>query len=129
MKLLLDTHILIWSYLVPEKIAPRVGEALERTDNELWFSPVSTWEIVLLLEKKRLGVSSKEDPFKWADRVVEGLREAPLNKHVAAMSRRLAFTHDDPADRFIAATAQVYGLTLVTNDARLLELQDVQVLR
>ena len=119
MRLLLDTHILIWSRLSPEQLSEAATEALQDEDNELWYSPISVWEILLLAEKKRLRI--KSDPYAWVERALDGLREAPLNKHVAMESRRLNLPHKDPADRFIAATALVYDLILVTADQKLLE--------
>lgn len=55
-------------------------------------------------------------------------REAPLTWAVAIESRRISLPHEDPADRFLAATARVHGLTLVTADARLAKLKDVDML-
>ena len=56
MKFLLDTHILIWSVLSPERIASRVRRALADQRNELWISPISVWEALLLLKNKRVKV-------------------------------------------------------------------------
>ena len=56
------------------------------------------------------------------------LRDAPLTRDVAIESRRLSLGHQDPADRFIAATARVYELTLVTADERLLGVEGLAVL-
>jgi PIN domain nuclease of toxin-antitoxin system len=56
-------------------------------------------------------------------------REAALTTDIAIASRRLALSHEDPADRFIAATAQVLGLTLVTADARLIASTEYAVMR
>ena len=55
-------------------------------------------------------------------------REAPLTRDIALASRQLHFTHEDPADRILAATAYVMGLTLVTADERLLRHVDYAVL-
>ncbi len=118
MKLLLDTHILIWARLSPELLPDAVSEALEDEDNELWYSPISVWEVLLLAEKKRLRI--KSDPYRWVERAVEGLQEAPLNLHVALESRRIKLPHKDPGDRFIAATALVYDLVLATVDRELI---------
>ena len=118
MKILLDTHILIWAQLTPDKIPAAAADALENMDNELWFSPVSVWEMIHLIQRGRLQV--RGDLFKWVEDAVAGIHEAVLNRHVAAQSRRIATPHEDPADRFIAATAQVYDLTLVTTDGNLL---------
>jgi PIN domain nuclease of toxin-antitoxin system len=118
-KLLLDTHILIWARLSPEQLSQAATEALQDENNELWYSPISVWEILLLAEKKRLKIN--DDPYRWAERALDGLREAPLNRHVAMESRRLHLPHKDPGDRFIAATALVYDLVLVTADQKLLD--------
>ncbi len=128
MKLLLDTHIFLWALLEPERLSQPVADALEDADNELWLSPVSLWESLLLAEKGR--VVLEPDPESWLRTKVRavGVRSAPLNTDVAYASRRLALEHKDPADRFIAATALVYDLTLVTADSRLVSLTSPRVL-
>lgn len=128
MKLLLDTHILLWSLLEPEKLGKNTAEILENPDNEIWLSPITLWEIIVLAEKGRI-VLSKE-PRKWLRMVLKQLplREAPLNFNVAIESRYITVTHQDPADRFLAATAKTYNLTLVTADLNLLACPDIQLL-
>jgi PIN domain nuclease of toxin-antitoxin system len=118
-KLLLDTHILIWMRLSPERLSRAIADALLDEDNELWFSPISVWEMLMLIEKKRMKV--KGDAYAWVERVLDGLHEAPLNKYVAFESRRLASSHKDPADRFLAATSLVYDLVMVTVDEQILK--------
>ena len=54
MKLLLDTHIWIWSLLEPARIKPRIAKALESPANEKWLSPISVWESRVLVEKGRV---------------------------------------------------------------------------
>jgi PIN domain nuclease of toxin-antitoxin system len=128
MKLLLDTHIIIWSAGAPERLSPSMAEALEDQKNELWYSPISVWETLLLAEKGRLGkVDSNRRRF--VERLFDSLREAALNTHVALASRSLKTNHADPADRFIAATAQVYDLTLVTADDQLLKISELRTFR
>ena len=119
MRLLLDTHIWLWSLLEPAKLSRRVRAELETPDNELWLSPVSVWELLILIEKGRVDVD--KDPIPWVGEVSRSvaLREAPLTHDVAVESRMIDLPHQDPADRFLAATARVYGLTLVTADERL----------
>jgi len=63
MKLLLDTHIWLWSILMPERLSPKVRRALLSSGNELWLSPVSTWELTVLCAKGR--VVLKEDVALW----------------------------------------------------------------
>jgi PIN domain nuclease of toxin-antitoxin system len=120
MKLLLDTHIWLWALLDPERLSPAVREALASSENELWLSPISVWEALLLAEHGRVRVDTA--PAKWVERMVSALprREAALTHDIAVASRRLTLSHEDPADRFLAATAMVLGLTLVTADTRLI---------
>jgi len=117
-KLLLDTHIWIWSLLRPDKLAPRVVRQLGSA--EVHLSPISVWEALLLIEKKRIVVKGSADDWVTRALAVGPFHEAPLTFEVAAESRRLRIDHQDPADRFIAATAKVYDLTLVTADEHLL---------
>jgi PIN domain nuclease of toxin-antitoxin system len=56
------------------------------------------------------------------------MREAPLTHEIALASEELSLPHGDPVDRFLAATAQVLGLTLVTADSRLLGLGNISTL-
>lgn len=120
MKLLLDTHIFLWSLGVPGRLTYKVKEAISDANNEIWISPITIWECLLLAEKGRIELNP--DPESWirAQIRTERPREAPLNVEVALVSRTVDLAHDDPADRFLAATAIVYGLTLVTADERLL---------
>lgn len=119
MKLLLDTHIWVWGLAAPERLSKRIAGALEDAENELWLSPVSVWEVLILVEKRRLVLP--KDPVRWIRDSWRdfSLREAPLTVDVAIESRRIALDHQDPVDRFLAATARVHGLTLVTADERL----------
>jgi PIN domain nuclease of toxin-antitoxin system len=125
LKLLLDTHIILWSVADPEKLLPRVAKELDSDDNELWFSPISVWEIMLLAEKGQVDLGSDiersvRDIFKKIP-----LTEAPLNIEVAIQSRLIKLPHQDPADLFLAATSRVYDLKLVTADARLLAAEGI----
>ncbi|MHB1327110.1 MAG: type II toxin-antitoxin system VapC family toxin [Gemmatimonadales bacterium] len=128
MNLLLDTHIWLWSQLEPERLVAPVREALDRPDCELWLSPVSVWESLILVERGRIRVNG--NPQGWIDQMLKAspIREAPVSFEVAAMSRRVELSHQDPADRFLAATAQVQALTLVTADERLLAGRGYQTL-
>jgi len=127
-KLLLDTHILLWSLLEPSKLTDVVAKELESQANELWISPISTWEIMILVEKRRVILDVY--PEAWLREVFKTIpfKEAPINHEVAIRSRTLVLSHQDPADRFLAATAVVYDLTLVTADERLIESDEYTVL-
>lgn len=120
-KLLLDTHVWLWALLEPERLAPKVRDLLTAPDTELWLSPISVWEALLLAERGRIQV--QDSPSIWVDQLLQRLprREAPLTSEVAFVSRVVSLHHQDPADRFLAATAKVFRLTLVTADERLLQ--------
>jgi len=127
-RLLLDTHIWVWSLVSPSHLTARVTRELINPTNELWLSPISVWETMLLLERGTLRVD--DEPEAWLGRMLRATpaREAALTHDVAIQSRRVDLPHPDPADRFLAATAMVHGLTLVTGDERLLSSRDVKTL-
>jgi PIN domain nuclease of toxin-antitoxin system len=127
-KLLLDTHIWLWSTLEPQRLTRRVDKALADPANELWLSPVSVGELVVLLRKGRLTLP--EDTAAWVAKTMQDLEliEAPLTIEVALAISSINFPHGDPADHFLAATAKVFGLTLVTADEHLIHLPGIRVL-
>ena len=69
-----------------------------------------------------------ENPFGWVKRAREQLREAPLTAEMVEIGLALGLPHADPADRFLAATAKVLDLTLVTADENLLNLSEIVTL-
>jgi PIN domain nuclease of toxin-antitoxin system len=125
-KLLLDTHIWLWSQREPRRISRRLQKLLESEENELWLSPISTWEALTLHRKGRIRLHA--DPADWIERMTAQLREAPLTHEIVMVAHQLQLPQADPADRFLAATAKVLGLTLVTADANLLGLGDISTL-
>lgn len=126
MRLLLDTHIWLWSLSEPDRLGKRVLQELASTENEVWLSPVSTWEALILAAKGRIQLPA--DLTHWVDKATAPLIEAPLTHEIAFVSRQVRLPHNDPADRFLAATAQVLKLTLVTADASLLGLGEISTL-
>jgi PIN domain nuclease of toxin-antitoxin system len=125
LKLLLDTHIWLWRFREPGRLGTRVLHHLNDTNNELWLSPMSTWEVLTLHYKGRIRI--KEDIAGWLALAIAGTREASFTHEIALVARRLDM-HQDPADRILAATAQVLDLTLVTADQRLLGLGTIRTL-
>jgi PIN domain nuclease of toxin-antitoxin system len=127
-KLLLDTHIWIWSFLEPRNIAPRAAEALQDPSNEKWLSPISLWELMLLVEKGRVTLNLSVE--EWIGQALREapIREAPLTAEVVLATNKISLPHRDPADRFLAATALAFGLTLVTSDVRLLSVKGLSSL-
>ena len=126
MKLLLDTHIWLWSLQDPGLLGKRVGEELRDPANQLWLSPISTWEALTLNAKGRIRLHGNLE--EWVARATAPFHEAPLTHEIALAARQLPIPHEDPADRFLAATAQVLDLTLLTADAELLGLGEIATL-
>lgn len=123
MRLLLDTHIWLWKVGEPERLKKRVATAIQDERNELWLSPISIWELQILVKKGRILLDDNIDA--WVSRTLTQTtyREAPLTFEVTLEVSRMRFSHRDPADHFIAASAKVFDLTLVTADPRLLALK------
>ena len=128
MRFLLDTHIWLWSSREPHKLTSQIQETLADTENSLFLSPISIWEVMILLEKKRLDMH--EDFAEWFARTIDdlGLVEAGLDWKVAHELRYILPQHKDPADRFLAATAIAHDLILVTADPRLMNVPGLKVL-
>ena len=125
MRLLLDTHIWLWSLSDPKRLGRRVAQHLKDKANELWLSPMSTYEALTLHHKNRIEIDGHLT--EWLARATAGTHEAPLTHEIALVARQLHL-HQDPADRILAATAQVLDLTLVTADERLLGLGTIRTL-
>jgi PIN domain nuclease of toxin-antitoxin system len=128
MNLLLDTHIWIWSVLEPQRLSTRVARELTSPDNQLWLSSVSVWELLLLHRKRRIEL--EEEAVPWVRKTLDllQLNEAPLTIDVALEVSAVNLPHDDPADRFLVASARVFELTLVTADRRLTRAAGISVL-
>ncbi|MGH9498928.1 MAG: type II toxin-antitoxin system VapC family toxin [Terriglobales bacterium] len=128
MKLLLDTHIWIWSVSEPQRLARRVAKALDDPKNQLWLSPVSIWEAMLLHRKGRLKVP--EGFSTWLSRAltITSFTEAPFTFDVAAALSAMDLPHADPADVFLAVSAKLFELTLVTSDRNLIRAKEISVM-
>jgi PIN domain nuclease of toxin-antitoxin system len=128
MKLLLDTHIWLWSLGEPHRLSRRVARELDTPENQLWLSPVSIWEALLLCRKGRLKIT--DDFAIWLANALKRipLNEAPLSFEVARALSTISLPHTDPADLFLAASAKAFGLTLVTSDRHLIHARGISVM-
>jgi len=91
LRLLLDTPIWLWSQGAPAQLLPRLRAELTNPPNELWLSPLSIWDVLLLSEKKRLAE-------RWVMHALENepLREASLITEVALETSNIKMEHRDP---------------------------------
>ena len=118
MKLLLDTHVLLWAAGQPEKLTPEACALLNDPQNELLFSAASIWEIVI---KHSLG----RDDFKAIPGQVRrglldnGYIELPITSDHTLAIESLPPIHKDPFDRILIAQAITEGILLITADTLL----------
>lgn len=120
MKLLLDTHILLWAAGRPEKLSRKARRLLDDPSNALIFSAVSLWEIVI---KQGLG---RDDFDVNARQLRRGLLDNEYSELAMTSAHALALDdlpplHKDPFDRMLLAQSRVEGLTLLTADALILQ--------
>lgn len=116
---LLDTHIWFWYLTGSLRLPVKLREVVASSSDRCWLSPISVWELGLLASRRRVGIVG--DYRAWLDRahLVLPLKEAHLNREIALKSTELDLPHRDPADHFLAATALVFDLTLLTVDDNL----------
>lgn len=118
MKLLLDTHILLWSAGQPEKLSERARTLLLDPSNILYFSAASMWEIVI---KRGLGRDDfKVDPLRLLKQlVINGYEEVAVSSDHALAVEILPPLHKDPFDRILIAQARTEGMVLLTADSHI----------
>lgn len=116
MKLLLDTHLLLWAAGEPDRLSADARSLIDAPENELFFSAASLWEIAI---KHGLG----RDDFKVDVRLLRrglldnGYSELPIGSVHAVTIDSLPPIHKDPFDRMLVAQAMVEGITLLTADS------------
>ncbi|MCY4426225.1 MAG: type II toxin-antitoxin system VapC family toxin [Halieaceae bacterium] len=120
--ILLDTHVLIWLDQDSSDLGANCRAAADSAlaDDALAVSAISFWEVAMLAQRKRLSFDMQVSVWR-RDLLVAGVRELAVDGRIGIQAASLAELQRDPADRLIAATAQVYGATLATADQRLLD--------
>jgi PIN domain nuclease of toxin-antitoxin system len=118
-KLLLDTHLLLWAAHDPKRLPKAARTLIEDLENELLFSAASLWEITI---KSSLGRKDFRVDARLLRRALldNGYTELPITGEHAINVDHLPFTHKDPFDRILVSQATVEGITLLTNDTKLL---------
>lgn len=120
MRILLDTHLLLWAAGQPERLSRKARDLLSDTANQLVFSSASLWEIAI---KRDLGRKDfTVDPRRlWQRLIAHGYGEMPVSGEHAVTVNTLPRHHKDPFDRILIAQARVEALTLLTGDELLRE--------
>lgn len=116
MKLLLDTHLLLWAAGTPDKMPVSARDLIENKQNELYFSPASLWEISI---KNSLGRPDFQIDVRVLRRGLldNGYSELFITSEHAVFLTNLPPLHKDPFDRILIAQATVEGITLLTVDS------------
>ena len=119
MRLLLDTHLLVWIASDPAKLSRLLRLLLQDPANEVFFSTAALWEIIV---KSALGQRSFNcDPYALrAGLLANGYRELPITADHAFVLLTLPPLHRDPFDRIMIAQAIFEGMKLLTVDAKVL---------
>jgi PIN domain nuclease of toxin-antitoxin system len=119
--IVLDTHAWVWWMSKPNKLGKKALRAIEKAER-LGVPAISVWEVAI---KAQMGKLKFDRPYDvWIDEaLVEDARVEllPLLPRISVDAVRLSWKHDDPADRFIVATARAHDAVLVTADDRIRE--------
>jgi PIN domain nuclease of toxin-antitoxin system len=119
--IVLDTHVLVWADSDDRKLGRKARAMIDRlwATGKVAVPAIAFWEVGVLQARRRLRLPTSVG--EWRDAVLAaGAIELPLDGAVAVRALDLSGLHDDPADRFILATALVHGAALMTADERLL---------
>lgn len=115
MKVLLDTHILLWAAAEPDRLPPVARSLLESVDTELLFSPASLWEVAIKRSLDR--PDFRVDPRLLRRGLVDnGYSELPITGEHAVAVAGLPAIHKDPFDRMLISQATLEGILLLTAD-------------
>ena len=127
MRVLLDTHVLLWLLYKPERLSAVARNTLEDPGNELLFSAASVWEIAIKAQLRRADFNA--DPAEVAADASEyGVHELPVRSSVAAAVTTLPMHHRDPFDRLLIAQAIAEPARLLTADAHLIPYSELVTL-
>ena len=115
MRLLLDSHVLLWSLMDVPKLGALARDAIASPNNEVFVSAVSMWELALKREKGKL--RTPDDLTTIVEQ--RGFTPLSLSLFHAEQAAMLPMHHKDPIDRMLVAQARAEGLVLVTGDAHI----------
>lgn len=114
--ILLDTCTFVWKVLDPSCLSASAQNALHQYREAVFISNFSAFEMARLVKKKRISIPLEAEPWFYAALEEFQIREIVLTSDLMFLAEKLPEIHQDPADRFIIATALAYNLTIITPD-------------
>lgn len=125
---LLDTHVWFWYLLGRDELAGSARKVIDGSVEKCWLSPISVWEVGILHQRGKIQLG--KELRQWVEEAGRKLplQPAPFSEEISLATFEIDLSHADPADRFLVATALVYGLTLLTADRRLLASSSVETI-
>jgi PIN domain nuclease of toxin-antitoxin system len=114
-KLLLDSHLLVWVSSTSERLSSAARSLIRNSDNDLFFSAASVWELAIKQGSKKYDVNVDAALLRRG-LLDNGYAELPVSSEHAVAIRTLPNFHKDPFDRILVAQAIVEGITLLTAD-------------
>lgn len=119
MRLLLDTHVLIWMDIAKTQLSITAQNAIQNPQNTIYVSMASVWEMQIKIQLGKLHLNASLEVTLAAQQQTNGIQLLPIQlSHILALNN-LPHHHHDLFDRLLIAQTQVEGLTFVTNDAKI----------
>jgi PIN domain nuclease of toxin-antitoxin system len=118
-RLLLDTHIWLWSLSTPNRLGPEGLRLLENPENELFLSAESSWEIAIKYRLGRISLPEPPDKFIPPRLIRDGIKSLSVEHQHACHVANLPDHHRDPFNRILIAQAQIERLLFITADQKL----------
>ena len=118
---LIDTSVFLWNFGQTQRLGPQVRALLKRSDDPVFVSSVSSWEIAIKAASGKLELPEPTREFFRKRLAAAGFLPLPISHEHALTAGELPRLHSDPFDRMLVAQAQTEGMVLITGDRQLLK--------
>jgi len=115
-RLLLDTHVWLWSLVSPDRLSPSVAGLLGDAENDLYLSAASCWEIAIKYQLGKLPLPEHPEDFIRPRLLRDGIHAMPVSLPHATRVARLPMIHRDPFDRLLVSQSRIEEIALVSAD-------------